>query len=236
MTKIDRSELKTKAKEQLKGNLAISIGVMLLASTIISIASFTFIGTIILTGPIMLCISFFTLHLVRTRKGDINTFFKGFDQFGSSFVAGLLTAIYEILWSFLFFIPGIIASLSYSMTFFILADNPKISGSDAIKKSKEMMKGHKMELFVLTLSFFGWWLLALITFGIAYIYVIPYYSLTISNFYETIKSDNEPVFQIHDDIEEKAVSEAEAKAISAESFVETSEESANDSEKNFFEQ
>lgn len=236
MTKIDRSELKTKAKEQLKGNLAMFIGVVLLGYMIISIASFTVIGSLILAGPLYLCFSLFSLNITRTRKGDINTFFKGFDQFGSSFVAGLLTTLYTILWSFLFFIPGIIASLSYSMTFFILADNPKMSGSDAIKKSKEMMKGHKMELFVLTLSFFGWWLLALITFGIAYIYVIPYYSLTISNFYETIKSDNEPVFQVHDDIEEKAVSEAEAKAISAESFVETSEESANDSEKNFFEQ
>lgn len=234
MTKIDRSELKTKAKEQLKGNLVISIGVMLLASTIISIASFTFIGTIILTGPIMLCTAFFTLHLVRTRNGDINAFFKGFDQFGSSFVAGFLTTLYIILWSFLFFIPAIIANLKYSMTYFILADNKNMSGSEAIKKSKEMMYGHKMEFFVLNLSFIGWFLLVVITFGLAGLYVYPYYMLTISNFYEAIKYENEPVFQIHNDVEKQVSSEA--KAISAETIVEKNEESEDDSEKNFFEQ
>ena len=73
------------------------------------------------------------------------------------------------------------------MTFYILADNPGMSGSEAIKKSKQMMKGHKWELFVLILSFFWWYVLCTITFGIAYIYVAPYINVTMTNFYEKIK-------------------------------------------------
>ena len=76
------------------------------------------------------------------------------------------------------------------MTFYIIADNPSISGSEAIKKSKEMMKGHKWELFVLLFSFFWWYVLGVITFGLAYIYVIPYAEATVINFYEKIKPVN----------------------------------------------
>ena len=76
------------------------------------------------------------------------------------------------------------------MTFYIIADNPSISGSEAIKKSKEMMKGYKWELFVLLFSFFLWYVLGVITFGLSYIYVIPYVEATVVNFYEKIKPEN----------------------------------------------
>ena len=76
------------------------------------------------------------------------------------------------------------------MTFFIIADEPELSGAAAIKKSKEMMKGHKWELFVLLFSFFWWYILGIITFGLAYIYIIPYIEATVVNFYEKIKTEN----------------------------------------------
>ena len=76
------------------------------------------------------------------------------------------------------------------MTFYIIEDNPSISGSEAIKKSKEMMKGHKWELFVLLFSFFWWYLLCGITFGLAAIYVLPYINATMVNYYEKLKEEN----------------------------------------------
>ena len=137
------------------------------------------------------------MEVVRTKKGNFATGFNGFIQFVPSFVAGLLMSIFVMLWSLLLIIPGIVAGLSYSMTYFILADNPKISGLEAIKKSKEMMKGHKWEYFCLCFSFFWWFVLCAVTFGLAYIYVAPYFNATIANYYEEIKASSEQVNSVN---------------------------------------
>ena len=80
-------------------------------------------------------------------------------------------------------------SYSYAMTWYVLADHPEMGANEAITKSKEIMQGHRMELFILQLSFIGWFLLGSITFGLAYIYVIPYMETTIANFYNEIKGE-----------------------------------------------
>lgn len=83
-----------------------------------------------------------------------------------------------------------IKAYSYSMVFYILAENPQMTASEAITESREIMDGHKFELFVLELSFILWMLLSMVTFGIAMIYVVPYMSLTMTNFYNNIKRKN----------------------------------------------
>lgn len=188
--KIDRAELKSLAKEQIKGNVWTFFGLSLVLGIILSISSFVVIGPLLLAGPLELGLTLFIMEVVRTKKGNFNTGFAGFKQFGSSFVATLLMNIFICLWSFLLVIPGIIACFRYALTYYILADNPEMSGSDAIKKSKEMMIGHKWELFVLLFSFFWWYLLCFITFGIAAIYVSPYINATMVNFYEKLKLEN----------------------------------------------
>lgn len=189
---INRSELKQAAKEQIKGNIGTYLGLSIVVSLIISVSSVVVIGPLLLAGALNLGLTMFILQVVRTKKGDFNTGFMGFKQFGSSFVATLLMGIFICLWSILLYIPGIVAAFRYSMTYFILADNPEMSGSEAISKSKEMMKGHKWELFVLLLSFFWWYVLCAITGGIAAIYVSPYISATVANFYEQLKKESAP--------------------------------------------
>ena len=175
---INRKELKAAAKEQIKGNILTFFGLSIIIGLILSVSSSIGIGPLILQGPLSLGLTMFILQVVRGKEGEFETGFKGFKQFVPSFVATLLISIFFILWSLLLVIPGIIA------------DNPGISGLEAIKKSKEMMKGHKAELFFLQLSFFWWGLLCVITLGIAAIYVSPYVHATIANFYEKIKSEN----------------------------------------------
>ena len=75
------------------------------------------------------------------------------------------------------------------MTSYILADHPEMTAQEAIDASRKMMDGHKMDLFVLQLSFFWWYLLCGITFGIAFLYVGPYVSAATAKFYDTIKGD-----------------------------------------------
>jgi len=86
------------------------------------------------------------------------------------------------------FLPGIIAGYRYSMALYILNDNPKISPMDAIKASKEMMKGYKWKLFCLQLSFVGWALLcSIFTLFIGFLWLIPYIQTSIANFYQNLK-------------------------------------------------
>jgi uncharacterized membrane protein len=73
------------------------------------------------------------------------------------------------------------------MSYYCYLDNPENDIMDAIKESKRIMKGHKMEFFILQLSFLGWSILGMFTFGILYLWLIPYMSVTISNFYNNIK-------------------------------------------------
>ena len=88
----------------------------------------------------------------------------------------------------LLIVPGIIAAYSYSMTFYILAEDKSISALDAIRKSKEIMKGNKWKLLCLSFRFFGWMLLAILTLGIGFIWLIPYMSVSFATFYDDIKN------------------------------------------------
>jgi len=100
-----------------------------------------------------------------------------------------MVGIFIFLWSLLLIVPGFIAALKYSMVYYILADNPQIGVFEAIRESKRITDGHKWELFVLYLSFLGWMILGAITFGVGYLYVTPYMTTTIANFYDKIKGE-----------------------------------------------
>lgn len=102
-----------------------------------------------------------------------------------------LKDIYLFLWSLLLFIPGIIKSYSYRLVPYILADNPNMQPDEAITLSREMMDGHKLNTFILDLSFIPWWLLSIFTFNIAGIfYVFPYIDTTNAELYLAIKTSS----------------------------------------------
>lgn len=95
-----------------------------------------------------------------------------------------LRDLFTLLWTLLLIIPGIIKSFEYSMIPYLLAEESSLSYQDAFAKTKEMMNGYKFDFFVLGLSFILWYLLGVITVGIALVfYVIPYVDLTYVQFY-----------------------------------------------------
>lgn len=102
-----------------------------------------------------------------------------------------LVMLFTFLWSLLFIIPGIVKCFSYSMTPFILEEHPELGANEAIDHSRAMMKDHKFDLFWLILSFIGWGFLCLFTFGIGYLWLVPYMDTSISAFYEDVKADYE---------------------------------------------
>ncbi len=196
-----RAELKALAKQNMKGNIATAFLIAIITAVITGAVSMltsfiSFITIPLICGPFALGSAIFYLHLASGEAGRVSNLFEGFKSFLASFLLYLLRTIFIALWSLLFCIPGLMKTYSYAMAFYIMADNPGISANDAITKSKEMMKGHRMELFVLQLSFFGWFMLCGITFGLAFIYVGPYMQTTIALFYKhVVCGDAQPTSQ-----------------------------------------
>ena len=126
------------------------------------------------TGPLFLGSAYVYLNLARGYAPDVNVLFSGFGRFVDALVLSLLRSIFTFLWSLLFVVPGIIKAISYSQSYYILAEHPEMSGKEALDESIAMMDGHKMDYFMLWVSFIPWLLLIGITFGIAALYVIPY--------------------------------------------------------------
>lgn len=184
----ENRELRAAARSQLKGGWLPAVGVVLVYSLLTGVSgSALCIPLIIVGGPLTLGLWIYFLHKARGEEAEIENLFEGFKTFGPSFLLYVLEAVFITLWSFLFVIPGLIKTLSYSMAFFILRDNPGMKALDAISASRKMMKGHKGRLFCLYLSFTGWALLALLTLGIGFLWLCPYAALSMANFYENLK-------------------------------------------------
>ena len=141
----------------------------------------------VITPAFALSIARIYLGLTKGVKPQAKDAFSGFDDFWSAFKVTFLVSLYTSLWSLLFVIPGIVKGLSYSMSLFVLAENKGKSARECIEESKKLTEGHKMELFVLALSFIGWAILGAITFGIAYIWILPYMQTTLVNAYNSFK-------------------------------------------------
>ncbi|MBQ9737764.1 MAG: DUF975 family protein, partial [Clostridia bacterium] len=190
---INRLELKTLAKEQIKGNIGILFVIMLIAGGISIAATYIpiigFFATFVLTPAFELSIMMIYLDMTRGIKPVVSRVFDGFYDLWSVVKLYLISGLFIFLWSLLFVIPGIIKSFSYSMAPFILAENKGMPALEAIRRSKAMMEGHKTDAFVLYLSFIGWMLLTYVTFGLSLIWVGPYIIATYTNFYNRIKRE-----------------------------------------------
>lgn len=192
--KTENAVLMKMARESLRGKWGISIGasVIFLIITLVaqSIPRVGFLAYIIIAGPMTLGFVMFFLSISRNQGEKLEQLFKGFERFETSLKAFLLSSLFIFLWSLLLIIPGIIASLSYSMTFYIIADNSSIGAMDAIRKSKEIMMGNKWKLVCLNFRFLGWALLSILTLGIGYLWLVPYIQASTAKFYDDIKNGN----------------------------------------------
>lgn len=132
----------------------------------------------------------------RNQPVKVTDLFSAFKR-GSTFKKGtaayFLMQIYTMLWSLLFRIPGIIAAYSYSLTYFIMNDEPELSVGEAIEKSKKMMHGNKAQLFWLSCRFIGWHFVAMMASGIGYLWLAPYMTVSFANFYESLKENGNSI-------------------------------------------
>jgi uncharacterized membrane protein len=187
-------ELRAAARGQLKGTWLAAVGFVFVYCILMSVASaFLGIGLLIAGGPLTVGALGYFSRKVRGERAEFENLFDGFKNFASSFLLFLLYCLFVWLWSLLLVIPGIIKSFSYSMSFFILRDNPGMKAMEALDASKKMMKGHKWQLFCLYLSFIGWGILCLFTLGIGFLWLAPYMTQSFANFYESLKNSQDEV-------------------------------------------
>jgi len=157
---------------------------MFTPSKTLFVLAIAIMAVILNTGYTMYC-----LKISRRQQAGIPAIFDGFTIFLRVIVLRILIYVFVTLWSMLFIIPGIIASYRYSMAIYLLIDNPHMSPLECIRASKEITRGHKGALFVLELSFIGWFM---ISSNITIIGVIigmwsnPYIGITYSNFYNKL--------------------------------------------------
>ena len=189
---------------------------------------FTVIGAIITILFVPMQYGYYIAHLNSSRQdlpAEIGDLFCGYKRFGDVFVTMLLQflAILAALLPYFIFsvvmirlhlfenhpfvsfigacllmIPGLILGLAYTMVPFILHDHPEINPIGVLTESRMMMKGHKWELFLLLLSFIGWLLLCIPTLGIGMLWLAPYMQMTITKYYEQLRTESEGVGEEED--------------------------------------
>lgn len=194
MNNFDRAGMKTLAKQKIKGqviNLFLAnLIVLALSGAVNGIPGF---GQILSLAMLVLEIglSVFYLKFINNEKTDyMDVFFsftfKDLNKYLNHLGTMLARMLLIVLWMLLFIIPGIIKAIAYSQVTYIKAENPDMDIMECLKESQRLMDGHKMEYFVMQLSFIGWFLLICITFGLAAIYVLPYHATTMALYYRAL--------------------------------------------------
>lgn len=197
-------EYRKAALELLKGNwssvIVISIFMFILECIVqTSLAYFipteyngitTLVANLLLFFPLVYVLKIHLLAL--SREGKKIVFSEYLTNLKNKYsravpVMGLI-CLYVMLWTILLIIPGIIKGYSYAMASYISIDNEELSAEECIQRSIKMMQGHKMQLFLLDLSFFGWVLLSILTLGIGFLWLTPYQESAHIKFYENLKS------------------------------------------------
>lgn len=196
---MNRVEIKTRAKEIIKGRLWDFWKGYLLYSVIVIIldgflglifkGDLEVVGTLtasLITAPLSFGFIYYAMKYARGEALDLNDIFRYKKQWIPTFLITFLISLFTTLWMFLLIVPGIIAALSYSMTQYIYCDE-ELEPRACIKASKEMMKGYKWDYCVFTLSFMGWTLLGALTLGLLYIWVTPYMMTAEVLYYDELK-------------------------------------------------
>lgn len=144
----------------------------------------------------------YTVSFLKHSRGEsveISSIFSGYSDFTRVLGTMFLQNLYTLLWSLLLIVPGIVKYFSYAMTPYILLDYPELQYNSAIELSMKMMRGNKMRLFMLYLSFIGWAILALFTCGIGFFWLEPYVEASVAAFYEDVRTDYEANYAFNDE-------------------------------------
>lgn len=185
---MNSASIRARARSALAGRWVTLAIITFVYSLISSVAAYVYIGSLIVAGPLSVALAAISLKVIYGERVSVENLFDGFRQnFVNNFLLGLVNSLLIALWSLLLIVPGIIKSCAWSMSYFIAAENPGMPQSEVRKRSEEMMMGHKMEYFLLQLSFIGWAFLSIFTLGIGAFFLVPYMQVSSAAFYDNLK-------------------------------------------------
>lgn len=145
-----------------QAGLDVDLGAMGITGTVKS-SPLSGLYSILVAGPLEFGLVAYFLILFRRGKETLGDLFSGFEFFGKTLGLMLWITLWVILWALIPFagpVLAIIAGFRYAMAFMVQVDNPALPIRDCLNRSKFLMKGNKGKLFLLSLSFIGWYLLA----------------------------------------------------------------------------
>ena len=167
-------------EEILVGVLGISLAFLTVIAVVISVVG------LILGGVMEIGKARYHLNLIDGAAARFEDLFTAFPQFLSALVMNLVRQVLITLGMLLLVIPGVMLVFSYAAAPYIMAQDPECEGLEALRRSRELMKGNRMELFLLDLSFIGWDLLSLFTLGIGSLFLNPYKEAARASFFRYI--------------------------------------------------
>ena len=168
----------------LEGTLGLAMPLVLTLSLILLVARLA------LGGVMSMGRATYSLNLIDGREAEFADLFTGFRRFYDALIMNVVSILMVFLGMLLFVVPGIILGYAYAMAPYILAENPDISGTEALRLSRQMMKGHKWELFWLELTFIGWSILAAFTLGLGNLALAPYQGISKASFYRDVQAQS----------------------------------------------
>ena len=193
---MSRQEAKRLALDSLKGNWGYAILITVLYMIIsAALGAAGGIGTLLLGSALLVGFYYAFINGSITHQYSLEDLFFGFKEgLANRILLSILKTIFIFLWSILFIIPGIVKTYSYSLAEYISLQNKDLTWKECLDESRRLMDGHKMEMFVLDLSFIGWMILSVFTFGIGMLFLHPYMQATKVEYIDTnimpIKSIN----------------------------------------------
>lgn len=162
--------------------LAVIFGIVLVVGLVLILFD------IFVINPLRLGCNSFFLKNSSDSTTKVGTIKDGFNPYLRNVKALFRRDLFIFLWSLLLIVPGIIKAIEYRLVPYILAENPEMTGKEAMERSKQLMTGHKWESFVMDLSFIGWIIVGILSLGIALIfYVEPYMECSYVEMYKGLK-------------------------------------------------
>ena len=168
----------------LEGTLGLAMPLVLTVSLLLLVVRLA------LSGAMSMGRATYSLNLIDGVEAEFADLFVGFRRFYDALIMNVVSILMVFLGMLLFVVPGIILGYAYAMAPYILAETPDISGTEALRLSRQMMKGHKWELFWLELTFIGWSILAAFTLGLGNLALAPYQGVSKASFYRDVKAQS----------------------------------------------